>query len=78
MADTDKVNKLVSSPIIIWWIWQVSIEKWNLQFKSHFYASEYTSFPRGRSHRTAKKYFTNQKILVLTIKNIHVLPICLW
>ena len=36
IADFDKANKLVLSPIIIWWFLQVHVGKWNLDFKIKF------------------------------------------
>ena len=36
IVDSDKVNKLVLSPILIWIIWQVYVGKWNLVFKIVF------------------------------------------
>ena len=36
IADSDKVNKLVLSPILIWPNWEVYIGKWDLDFKIEF------------------------------------------
>ena len=36
IADSDKVNKLVLSPILIWPNWQVHVGKWDLDFKIEF------------------------------------------
>ena len=36
IADSDKVNKLLLLPILIWLIWQVHIGKWDLNFNIEF------------------------------------------
>ena len=36
IADSDKVNKLVLSPILIWPSWEVHVGKWDLDFKIEF------------------------------------------
>ena len=45
IADFDKVNKLVLSPILIWPNWQVHVRKWNLDFKIEICVFECTFFP---------------------------------
>ena len=36
IADSDKVNKLVLSPILVWPNWEVHLGKWDLDFKIEF------------------------------------------